>query len=266
MKKFKISTSLLLVLFLYANVSFAYGEKKDEVIWKEYKKQHFIVYYKNAPIDFVETVEEAAEESYKQIVKDLGFTGNKSWTWDDRAQIYIYDDQDDYIKNSQQMQWSAGAALTKKRLIKTYPTASGFFDTLLPHELGHIIFAEFVGPRAQIPRWFDEGVAMYQEKAKRFGSEEIVRKAIEDGTFVSIKGLLIYPLNNKTSREKVELYYAEAASIVYFMIKEHGQYKFVRFCRKLKEGGTFEFALRSVYVRFRSYDDLNAAWVNYLKR
>ncbi|MBU0469683.1 MAG: hypothetical protein KJ736_11580 [Candidatus Omnitrophica bacterium] len=266
MKKIKLSLFLLLISFLYASLSFAYGKKKDAVEWKEYKKQHFIIYYKNAPLDFVQTVEEAAEDCYKQIVKDLGFLGNKSWTWDDRAKIYIYDDQDDYVKNSNQMSWSAGSAHAKTRLIKTYPTASGFFDTLLPHELGHIIFAEFVGPRAQIPRWFDEGVAMYQEKAKRFGSEAIVKKAIEDGTFVSIKGLLIFPLNNKTSREKVELYYAEAASIVYFMIKEHGQSKFVRFCRKLKEGGTFELSLRSVYVRFRNYDDLNKAWVDYLKR
>lgn len=266
MRILKISFILLLSIFFCANSSFAYSKKKDEVKWEEYKKQHFIIYYKKAPLDFVKTVEQTAEEYYKEIAKNLGFNRYKSWTWNDRAHIYIYDDKEDYVKNSRQVHWSWGAASPTKKLIKTYPSASGFFDTLLPHELGHIIFGEFVGPKANIPRWFDEGVAKNQEKAKGFGSDKIVRRAIEDGTFIPIKRLPLVPLNNNTPREKVILFYAESASIVSFMINEYGRHKFVRFCRKLKEGGTFEFALRSVYVRFRNYDDLNKAWVNYLKR
>lgn len=266
MRTSKVILLLSLGLLLCCGLSFAAGKKKDEVKWKEHKKQHFIIYYKKAPLDFVETVAQAAERYYIEIARDLGFNRDKGWTWDDRAQIYIFDDQDDYVKNSKQVHWSWGTASAKKRLIKTFPSASGFFDTLLPHELGHIIFGEFVGPKANYPRWFNEGVAKNQERAKGFGSDKIVIKAIENGTFIPIQDLQMVVLNKKTSREKIDLFYAESSSIVSFMINEYGSLKFLRFCRKLKEGGTFQFALRSVYVRFKSYQDLNDAWVNYLKK
>ena len=58
--------------------------------WKEYKRQHFIVYYKNAPFDFVETVEDASGQYYLEITENMGFTRYKGWNWDERAKIYIY--------------------------------------------------------------------------------------------------------------------------------------------------------------------------------
>jgi hypothetical protein len=161
--------------------------------------------------------------------------------------------------------WSHGAASPRDRIIRTFPSAHGFFDSTLPHELGHIIFREFLGFKAQIPAWFEEGVAMYQEKAKRWGSHAAVRGAIKDGTFKSLGELSITQLRYNTSKDLVNLFYAESASAVNFLITEYGQRRFVLFCRKLKEGGPFDWALDSVYVRFKTTDDFNDAWVKYLK-
>jgi len=40
--------------------------------WKEYRANHFIIYYKQAPIEFVKTIEKTAEDYYVDISK-------KSW-------------------------------------------------------------------------------------------------------------------------------------------------------------------------------------------
>jgi len=232
--------------------------------WKEYKRQHFIVYYKNAPFDFVEAVAETSRQYYTEITSNLGFTRYKGWNWDERAKIYIYDNADDYVTSGKQARWSHGVASPRDKVIRTFPSAHGFFDSTLPHELGHIIFRELIGFKARIPAWFEEGVAMYQEKARRWGAHDAVRKAIADETFKPLKELTITSLRRTTNKDLIHLFYAESASVVNFLISEYGQQRFVRFCRKLKEGGPFSWALDSVYVRFKNVDDLNKAWVRYL--
>jgi len=199
------------IIFLWNMNGPIYAKQKNE--WKEYKKQHFIIYYKDAPKDFVNTVEEAAEEYYSQISRNLGFTRYKGWSWDDRARIYIYDDSEHYVESGKRAQWSHGVASPKDKVIRTYPSAHGFFDSTLPHELGHIIFREFIGFRARIPAWFEEGVAMRQEKAKRWGAERAVRQSIKDGSFIPLEELTQLRLYKNSNTQLVQLFYAESARI-----------------------------------------------------
>jgi len=234
--------------------------------WNEKTSRHFIVYYQDTPGDFVETVLDAAEESYDRISDELGFTQYKDWSFSDRAKIYIYDSQEHYLEKARQSRWSAGAAYYHSRTIRTYPSARGFFDSLLPHELGHIIFHEFIGTHVPIPRWFDEGVAMYQERARQWGSHQKVKAAIQDGTFIPLEELGLVQLSANSSRDEVELFYAESASAVNFLIREHGRFKFLNFCRKLRGGDKFLHAFERTYPRFKTMDRLNHAWVDYLER
>ena len=251
----------LLLIFLGVGAS-AHAEEE----WKEYRARHFYIYYKDAPEGFLENVKESAENYYEEITRNLGFTRYEGWSYEDRAKIYIYRDQDDYINSSKQEGWSHGAAYARIKVIRTFPSAHGFFDSTLPHELGHIIFREFVGYYTELPLWIDEGVAMYQEKAKRWGANQYVKKAMEEGTFLSLSELSKMRLRKGISRDDVDLFYAESASVVYFMISELGEYRFVRFCKSLQGGKTFQQALKYAYTRFKDIDDLNRAWINYLKK
>lgn len=235
-----------------------------EAEWKERKSGHFIIYYKNAPLDFIESVEEMAEYYYEEITRNMGFTRYKSWSWDERARIYIYDDVKDFQQTGEYATWSEGVASSRQRVIRSFPAAHGFFDSTLPHEMGHIIFREFVGFKAKIPLWFEEGVAMYQEKARRWGAHEAVRQAIKDGKFMSLNDMTAIELSGRMSTEKVQIFYAESASIVNYIIDELGQQRFINLCRKLPDGDPFEWVFSSVYVRFKDLDALNKAWVDYL--
>jgi hypothetical protein len=234
--------------------------------WSEHPSAHFIIYSKSIPEDFIDTVETASEEHYVQIAKALGFRRDQSWVSDKRAKIYIYQNADDYVANAMQNQWSHGAAFASQKTIRTFPAAHGFFDSTLPHEMGHIIFREFIGLEPDVPLWFEEGVAMYQEKAKRFGAHQVVKKAVENGEFIALNDLTNMRLYNSSPADQLELFYAESASIVYYIISELGEYNFVRFCRALKEGKPFEEALENTYPRFRNLEDLNRAWLNYLEK
>lgn len=250
----------LLVIFGWVGVNGA------EEGWKESRGLHFIIYYKDAPEDFIKEVERTAETYYQQITSNLGFTRTQIWSWEQRAKIYIYRDADDYMKSAKQGAWSHGVAAWTEKEIRTFPAANGFFDSLLPHELGHIIFREFIGSNPYVPLWLDEGVAMYQEKARRWGANSEVKKAIEQKKFIPLGELSGVRLYSNTERNFVELFYAEAASVVYYLITELGEFKFIGFCRQLKEGTRFEQAFKNVYSQFKDFDDFNQSWENYLKR
>jgi hypothetical protein len=262
MKKF-IPMAVLCAGLLYANNSFA-DDAQDS--WQKMKGQDFIIYYRaGVPDDFVQTTMDTAEDELKRVTDDLGITNNPSWGGGREIKVYIYSDKEDYVKNGGQSGWSHGVAFAKAKTIKLFPDVNGFFDSLLPHELGHIIFRDYIGYTAVIPLWFEEGVAIYQEKAKRLGSNAVVQVAIENGQFIPLTQLTGVRLYKDTKDQVVDLFYSESASAVYYMVTELGEQEFYMFCNELKNGTSFQEALHKIYLRFKTIDDLNQAWVGYLQ-
>ena len=107
---------------------------------------------------------------------------------------------------------------------------------------------------------------MYQEQARRWGAHETARAAIQNGTFMPLNEMTLLELSDKMENNLVQLFYAESASIINYMIGELGQERFVRLCRKLQEGEPFDWTLESVYVRFKDSNQLNDSWVKFLKK
>ena len=251
----------LLFAISHCNVLLALDEKG----WNVKKSTHFIVYYKDADEKFTEQAAEEAEEYYKSIAEDLGFTRYDFWLWDKRAKIYIYKDAQDYQESTGKPSWSGGVAYSHEKVIETYPWAQGFFQSLLPHELGHIIFREFVGPQSNAPVWLDEGVAMYQEKFRRLNIKAKLLQAIEERRLIPLNKLSELNIGFVNDRETVELYYTEAISVVDYLIKEFGKDNFVELCQALKERKSFDQAIGEAYRVFKNLDDLNKGWLRYIK-
>ncbi len=257
-KKYVLCLLFLTILFI------PYGFADE---WKEFGRgRHFKIYYDKAPEDFVKKVSKYSEESFNEIMRNLGFAKYKEWKWDKDIKVYVYNDMDSYREEASHIKWSHGSALVREKVILTFPSAHGFFDSTLPHELGHIIFREFIGQDTVVPLWLEEGVAMYQETARRFGADEIIKKAISEGKFIPLTELSNMGLHNNTDQERLSLFYSEAASIISFIINELGEFRFMRFCRELGQGTTFEEALKLVYTRFNNVEQLNKAWVEYINK
>ncbi len=227
--------------------------------WREIKSDHFVVYWQKAPAEFAKSALDRAEDIYRKTAMTLGITRFKGWTWSKRVNIYIYNSAEDY-RSLAGYGWSAGVVSPDKRTISTYPSAQGFFDSLLPHELGHVIFREYLGPKAAIPLWLNEGVAMLEEEGGRVGADEDVRKALDDGRFIPLKELGGVVLTDGTDPELVKLFYAEAASVTAFLINTGEIYRFQRLCFFLKDGTRFEWALKRAYMSYQTITDLDKAW------
>lgn len=233
--------------------------------WQEMRTLHFQVFYDQAPTDFIKNVEDMAERCYDEISRDLGFRVAAETIFSNPIKIYIYNNLRHFREKTNQNKHIHGVAYFKKRTIRTFPSAHGFFDSTLPHELGHIIFREFIGYDKSIPLWLDEGVAMYQEKAKRWGAHETVKRAIKEQQFIPLKALSRKKMRDLKNQKELSLFYSHAASIVYFMIKELGSYRFLNLCKNIKNGLSFDMALEKSYRQFKGLDDLQKAWVAYLE-
>jgi len=256
MKKLSVRVLILLLSFFY---TFA---EADE--WRIAKSTHFIVYYKEAKDSFINRAIETAEQYYDKIADDLGFRRYDFWLWDKRAKIYIYNDLEDYQTATGQPDWSSGIALPKDKIIQTFPDAQGFFDRVLPHEMGHIIFREFVGfDNHAIPVWLDEGVASSRECQRYAASSMLVKQAIKNGKFIEMEELAKFnPLGIKDDAA-VSLFYAESISVVDYLLKEFGRDRFVLFCQTLRDKQDLERAVSYAYS-FSDIADLGRSWRKYL--
>ena len=232
--------------------------------WHIAKSKHFIIYYHNASERLIDDIIDKSEEYYDKIADDLGFVRYDFWLWDNRAKIYIYDDAAAYQSATGQPSWSSGCAYTKDKVIHTFPYAKGFLETILPHELGHIIFREFVGfDNNAVPIWLDEGVACYQEKSRYLLSKNSLKRAIKDKKFLTIKELSDFNPQLVTDSERVNIFYNESVNIVNYLIKEFGEDNFALFCQVLRDKKNLNEALRRAYP-FTNIEEMNKAWERYI--
>ncbi len=232
--------------------------------WHEAKSTHFVVQYHNAPLDFVQQVSSESERWYGQITNDLGLLRHDFWLWDNRAKVIIYDDAEQYQKETGMPAWSGGAALPRDKVVHGFYGKEGFFEQVLPHEIGHIIFREFVGfDNPAVPLWLDEGAASYEEKNGSIGSllAQLPAHARELMSLTQLSN--VNPHNLGNTRE-VAIFYAEAVGVIDFLIREYGKDDFVTFCRTLRDTRDFHKALSYAYS-IRGIEELDEKWQSYLK-
>lgn len=254
MKRFK----LFLIFVFIPLIALALDQS-----WQVHKSTHFLIYYKNAKEATLNELALKVEDYYNKITDDLGFRRFNFWTWDNRAKIYLFDNQQEYMSQTGEPDWSAGQAQVNSKLIQTFVTARGFLDNVLPHELAHIIFREMVGfDNSSIPLWLDEGVASYQEQEHSFVKEDLANK-IRQGDFISFDNLNKFEVADLRTTNDVVLFYTESYSLVKYLIEEFGKDQFVLFCQNIRDKQDLARSLRSVYP-FNNLADFESAWKNYI--
>ncbi len=257
--------------------------------WSEKKSEHFIVYFTQDE-KFAQDVLHRAEQDYRRIAHDLGYARySEFWTWDKRVKIYIYPERNAFLKATNQPSWSEGMADYTNKHIVSYAWGKGFVESLLPHEIAHLVFRDFVGFKGEIPLWLDEGVAQWAEEAKRKEIKSLIQRYFQQDNLLLVsdimklnienlkgkQGLLIRATRTKDDKDGVlflsannliEIYYLQSVSLVGYLIEKFGSTAFSGFCRELRDGRSVEEALRVAYpLRIRDIKEFEDGWREYLK-
>ena len=252
---------LCFLLFYCAVEAIAHG-------WQELKGEHFIVYFLQ-DTKFAKKVLNKAEEHYSKIADDLGYARHSNfWVWNKRVKIYIYPDGDSYLSyvtEHDYAAWSVGLANYKKKEIISYVQSGGFLDGVLPHEITHLIFRDYVG-QENIPIWIDEGVAQWEEKGKRQLVKKKMREMLQCHKPIPIERMTMLNIGECKNKVIVELYYVQAVSLIDFLITQYGSDNFIFFCRHLRGGKDINEALKFTYpTSIRNLDVLEDKWLKYLQ-
>jgi hypothetical protein len=261
----------------------------DAVDWNEMSSLHFLVYYTKNKKFAKETLDNA-EYYYERIATEIGYPRHSEfWLWDERCKIYIYPDRKSFLEATNQPSWSHGMAEYNTRTIASFVGSKEFLDSILPHEMGHLIFRDFVGFKGQdIKIWLDEGVAQWSEIKKRGEMKAMTKDMYENDSLLLLSDLIrldirkyremdrVFILATRTKENEdgvlfldadsfVNTYYLCSVSVIGFLIEKYGSDRFARFCRQLRDGDTVEAALKFAYPDYiNSIDELEAKWREYL--
>ena len=273
----------LSIAFIFMSITASVAQE-----WQELKGEHFIAYFTQEQ-RFAKEALDKAEGYYRRIASDLGYPRYKEfWLWDKRVKIYIYANHASYIKTTGQPEWSQGMADYKNKQIASFAGSRGFLESILPHEIAHLIFRDFVGFVGEIPLWLDEGVAQWAEEAKRKDMKSMAKEFYEKDGLLSIEDMMKLDIRNIKDKNLVHIrpartkkgdmavlflspdnlittYYLQSVSLVDFLIEKYGSDRFAEFCRQLRDGKTLAGALRFAYPTYiRSLKELEDRWREYL--
>lgn len=256
-----IAKKSFLLIFLISNFYFLSAISYAED-WKEEKGDHFIVYYYGEE-KFSKDISRQAEVYYNQIASDIGYPRYSNfWQWDNRVKIYVYPSKADFQKISGQPAWSNGMADYTGKRILTYAWSEGFLDGLLPHEITHLIFRDFVGFKGQVPLWIDEGIAQWEEPKKRAKARPIAFYLIQNQSVIPLADLTM--MNDLSGKDEttVHAFYMQSVALVDFLIKRYSAQSFTDFCRQLRDGKRLNEALGSAYSgSIKDVDELQTKWL-----
>lgn len=125
----------------------------------------------------------------------------------------------------------------------------------LAHELSHLVVGLATdNPFTDLPRWLDEGLAMYAEGDLRSSNQIALDQGIKANQLLTIRSMTSY--SGKAS--EVDLFYGQAFSIVDFMIRDLGEDKLQQLLQVMSQGARQEEALQQVYGF--GLDELDKRW------
>jgi len=161
--------------------------------------------------------------------------------------------------------WVSGVAYHKLSLIvlKSPSAIRGVHYDLRKtfiHELSHVLLGSAFISNEHIPRWLNEGVAMYESREWSFTRVSTITQAVLTNSLLPLSEIThTFP----NERKKTELAYCQSFYLISFLITKYGKKRFHQFIRYYSKQRMLEEALLKVYGM--NLNRLEERWQNYLK-
>jgi hypothetical protein len=134
--------------------------------------------------------------------------------------------------------------------------AEAFAGTLIRHELTHLVFHRAVdNPYHGVPRWLDEGTAVYLSEGYTTYWQGFVNDAVANKTLIPLDGLSgLFP----SVQSEFYLAYGEAVAAVDFFIRTYGDQTFWNLVKSYANGVSDDEAFTA--ATGSNVEAFNAAW------
>lgn len=161
--------------------------------------------------------------------------------------------------------WGEGVADPVKNLIILKSPALTDNRDRLPklvrHELSHILIGQTAKSPQNLPKWFNEGIAIYLSADEEFAAGKAISKALISNSII--------PLDEiddvlRFQHAKATLAYEESYSFVLYLIEQYGFGKIAQLLSELDTGQSFDVTFKDVFAIDLFEAEMN--WYQYLEK
>lgn len=175
--------------------------------------------------------------------------------------IFVYESREDFLGalGPDSREWIGAATYPHLRTVYMWLGAgsTAYLDITLAHEVTHVVFDDATSnPYHEPAKWFNEGFATWSELRNAATEHDLVSQ--EAGTdrglmaFAALTGQ--FPIDSRGA----SLAYAQSATMVDLIIREHGTAAIAAIAGAYRSGATDEEAIEA--GTGRSFDQLRAAY------
>ncbi len=210
--------------------------------WQTLSSDRLTLYWYNGDRAFGEALFDQANKTLDQIENEAGVKVEVP------VKIFIYGsfaDLHDAIAVGAQ-EWTGGQAFTDQGVvvIGVSPDDLDYGLIATPHELTHLVIHQATdNPFGDIPRWLDEGLAVYMSgelDAPWRDYRDMVARSARQGKLMTLQTLSSsFPADS----EQAGLAYAESGVVVEFIIKHYGQKAMAHLLEIFSQGALYDDAL-----------------------
>ena len=235
-----------------APVPFAYDD--DRFTWKALTEGNVTLFWYGTDERDAQRLLGYALESLTRLQEQMGVTVNQP------IRMYVYQSKSDMSPALPRMSdayddriLTLGVVVDEGTLLILGPHPD--VEPTIAHELAHVVVGLATdNPYAELPRWLDEGLAMYAEGEIPADNKRELEAAIRRDGLISVRSLSGYT----GDPEEVNLFYGEVYSLVDFMLKTYGREKIGQLLDAIRKGLYQEEALQQVYGF--GLDELDRLW------
>ncbi len=229
----------------------------NRYVWQSLTEGKVTIYWYEGEQSFAEELMSTAQQALARLAEDTGASLKRP------VQIYIYANNQDLLGAMiYPQEWTGGVNYFTYSVIAigipSYELEWG--KRAIAHELTHqVTYQVTMNPYNVLPRWLDEGLAMYTEGPLEPFFEGYLSLAIEESSLISVRSLSS-PFS--AYGDEAYLSYAQSYSLVEFLITSYGQSKMLELLTTFSQGISYDGALEKVYDF--DMDGLDALWRDYV--
>ena len=210
--------------------------------FKTLSNERLTLYWYNGGRAFGESLFQQANKGLTQLEEDIGVS------LEHPIKIFIYGTHEDLLSalSLAAQEWTGGVAYTDYGVVVIGIRADNLDWGLraMTHEMTHLVIHQATdNPYSDLPRWLDEGLAVYNEDPESLDEQfrETFTEAVENNSLMTLQTLSsTFPADP----EAANLAYGQSGVVVSFIIKNYGPEAMKKLLEIFSEGTLYDDALQ----------------------